>query len=137
MKFKISTKSVTRSAEDLEYISEQMRTSAGSQLSQWELFLKDLYHDLMTYKEAYQKLEKLMKQKEIQHQNYVGSYIIFYLTTLLQVHIKSLCTSIKLRIHSQTPIVNIVFVNMFGKFIFPQTSDKPGENDERTAPAVT
>ncbi len=32
-----------------------------------------------------------------------------------------------------TPLANIVFANMFGKFIFPQTSVEPGENEEPTA----
>lgn len=50
-----------------------MKNQPGSHLSQWELFLKDLYHDLQTYKDAHLRLEKLMKQKEAQHQNYVSS----------------------------------------------------------------
>ncbi len=31
-------------------------------------------------------------------------------------------------------LANIVFANMFGKFILPRTSDKPGENGESAAP---
>ncbi len=44
---------------------------------------------------------------------------------------------VKLRIHSQTPLANIVLGNMFGKLIFPRTSGEAGENDKPTVPAVT
>ncbi len=33
-------------------------------------------------------------------------------------------------------LANIMFANMFGKFIFPRTSCESGENDEPTAPEV-
>lgn len=49
-----------------------MRERTGCQLPHWEMFLKDLHHDLQTYKENHIKLEKLMKQKDVQHQNYVS-----------------------------------------------------------------
>lgn len=52
-----------------------MKDKAGSQLSQWELFIKDLQHDLQTYKDSYVQLEKLIKQKDTQHQNYVRIYL--------------------------------------------------------------
>lgn len=66
-----------RSADELEYISEQIRDGSTCQLSHWEVFLKALNQDLQTYKHAYQKLEKLMKQKELQHQSYVRIKIMF------------------------------------------------------------
>ncbi len=49
----------------------------------------------------------------------------------------SVILRVKLRILSQTPLANIVFANIFGKFIFPRTYGEPGENDEPTVPAIT
>lgn len=62
---------IFRSADELEYICEQIKDGSTCQLSQWEIFLKDLNQDLQTYKAAHQKLEKLLKQKDSQHQSYV------------------------------------------------------------------
>lgn len=73
----------------MEYINENMKNRSGCQLSQWELFLKDLCHDLEIYKDSYIKLEKLMKQKETQHQNYVGLYNFLFCNFLIFFNIYS------------------------------------------------
>lgn len=59
------------SGDELEFICDQMRDGNPCELSQWEVFLRDLKEDLQTYKQTYMKLERMMKDKEYQHQNYV------------------------------------------------------------------
>ncbi|XP_065223570.1 EF-hand calcium-binding domain-containing protein 4A-like [Planococcus citri] len=59
------------SADELEYITEQIKNGTTCDISHWEVFLRDLNHDLQTYKNANHKLEKLIRQKDSQHQLYV------------------------------------------------------------------
>lgn len=56
----------------MEYITERVKDGTACDFSLWESFLRDLNHDLQTYKNTNHKLEQFIRQKDSQHQSYVG-----------------------------------------------------------------